>query len=422
MKYKKTTLPNGVRIVTVPAKGNPAATVFVAVETGSNTETKEQNGLSHFLEHMVFKGTTRRPNPTDIHMEIDMLGAENNAFTSNDFTGYYAKAGKKNWKKILDIISDMYIDPIFPKTELEKERGVILQEISMYEDLPQRKVQDLFAKLVYGDTSPGRPIIGPAKNIKRFKREDFIEYRKKQYTPERTVVVIAGDVPEKEAIKEATKLFKDLQKGKHIGRVKVKSNQTKPELLIHKKITDQTHMVLGFKTFGARDKRNTAITLLAGVLSAGMSSRLFKRLRTDMGSCYYVRASHNPGSTYGDFTISTGINISRVGEVVKVLLEECTKLKETLVSETELNKVKEYLISHLNMNLETTDAMAEFFGLEEVIKGSMETPEEIEKKIRYVKARDIQTIAKKIFTNDNLNLAIIGNIEKEAPIKKILSF
>ncbi len=422
MKYKKTTLANGVRIVTVPAKGNPAATVLVVVETGSNNETKEQNGLSHFLEHMVFKGTKKRATSSQISLELDSVGAESNAFTSNDFTGYYAKASKKNWRKVLDIVSDMYTDPLLPEAELEKERGVILQEISMYEDLPQKQVQNVFSKLLYGDSPQGRTILGPAQNIKRFSRKDFLNYRKLQYTPERTIVVVAGDVPEKDVVKASEILFKGLVKGKRIVRTNIIVNQKKPQILVHKKVTDQTHMVLGFKTFGAKDKRGMTTTLMAGLLSAGMSSRLFKRLREEMGACYYVRASHNQYATYGNFTISTGINLSRLEEVVKVLLEECTKLKETLVSETELNKVKEYLISHLNMNLETTDAMAEFFGLEEAIKGSMETPEEIEKKIRQVKARDIHRIAKTIFTNNNLNLAIVGNVEVQAKIKKILSF
>lgn len=422
MKYKKTTLPNGVRIVTVPAKGNPAATVLVVVETGSNNETKEQNGLSHFLEHMVFKGTKKRSTSSQISLELDSVGAESNAFTSNDFTGYYAKAGKKNWKKILDIVSDMYVNPLLPEAELEKERGVIIQEISMYEDLPQRQVQNVFSKLLYADAPQGRTILGPAQNIKRFTRKDFINYRKLQYTPERTIVVVAGDISPKEVVKASRSLFKDLIKGKRIQRSKVNVNQKKPQILVHKKVTDQTHMVLGFKTFGAKDKRGIVTTIMAGVLSAGMSARLFKRLREEMGACYYVRASHNQYATYGDFTISTGINLSRLEEVIKVLLEECTKLKEVPVSESELNKVKEYVISHLYMNLETTDAMAEFFGLEEAIKGSMETPEEVEKKIRQVKARDIQKIAQKIFTNDNLNLAIVGNVQKEAQIKKILSF
>lgn len=171
MKYKKTVLPNGLRIITIPTHENPAVTVMVLVETGSNYESKQENGLSHFLEHMMFKGTTRRPTSLDISRELDGLGAQSNAFTSNEMTGYFAKAERKHLPKLLDIISDMYLNPTLPLAELEKERGVILQEIAMYEDLPQSKVWDIFSTLVYGETPAGRTILGPAENIKRFKRE-----------------------------------------------------------------------------------------------------------------------------------------------------------------------------------------------------------------------------------------------------------
>ncbi|MHB1330900.1 MAG: M16 family metallopeptidase, partial [Minisyncoccota bacterium] len=190
MKYKKTTLQNGLRIIHVPSKGNPSVTVMALVETGSNYEEKSQNGLSHFLEHMMFKGTTRRPTSLDISRELDSLGAQSNAFTSNEMTGYYAKAEKKHFKELLDIISDLYLNPTLPPAELEKERGVILQEISMYEDLPQHKVWDVFGELVYGDSPAGRTILGPSLNIKKFKRDDFQDYRKVHYVAKKTIIVI----------------------------------------------------------------------------------------------------------------------------------------------------------------------------------------------------------------------------------------
>src|SRR3989344_229507 len=255
MNFKKTTLPNGLRVITAPIKDSPAVMVLVMVETGSNYETKEQGGLSHFLEHMCFKGTTKRPSAGLISKELDNLGATNNAFTGNEYTGYYAKAAKKHFAKLAEIISDLYLNPTVPAKDLETERGVILQEISMYEDLPQRKVWEVMDKLMYGDTPAGRPVICTVGNIKKFTRDEFVSYRAKHYVPSKTVFIVAGDVNEKAVLNEVKKHFKDIPKGKKIGKLPVKEKQKSSQMLIEQKKTDQTHMVLSLRTYGANDKR-----------------------------------------------------------------------------------------------------------------------------------------------------------------------
>ncbi len=420
MKYKKTTLPNGLRVISVPTQGNPAVMVLVMVETGSNYETREQNGLSHFLEHMCFKGTTMRPKAKDISKELDSLGAQNNAFTGNEYTGYYAKAAKRHFTKLFEIISDLYLNPTLPAEDLEKERGVILEEIAMYEDLPQRYVWQVLEELLYGDTPAGRPIIGPRANIKKFGRQEFVDYRNAHYVAPKTIVVVAGDVSEQAVLAETKKHFKDIPKGKRLSKLPVKEKQSNPGLKIHKKKTDQCHMVMAFRTYGAKDKRSAATSILAEILGKGMSSRLFTRLRDDMGACYYVRAGHDQCTDHGVFTIATGINVSRTNEVVKVLLEECKKLATIPVQKEELDKAKEHHVGHLYMNLETTDSLAEFYAGEEVATGKLKTPQEIEAEIRKVSAQDLMKIAKKIFTNGNLNLAIVGNIKDDKKLKKVL--
>src|SRR3989304_572113 len=207
MNFKKTTLSNGLRIITVPVKNNPAVTVLVMVETGSNYETKTENGLSHFLEHMCFKGTTKRPKVADIAKELDGLGAQNNAFTSHEFTAYYANAAKQYFSKLLEIVSDLYLNPTLPVDDIEKERGVILEEISMYEDLPQRKVGYVLAELMYGDVPAGRSTLGPRENIKKFRRQDFVDYRNKHYVASKTIIIVAGGVSGKGGVNKRTKKF-----------------------------------------------------------------------------------------------------------------------------------------------------------------------------------------------------------------------
>ena len=197
MKFNKTILKNGLRVITVPMKDNPTVTVLMMVEAGSKYETKEINGLSHFLEHMCFKGTTKRPKAIDISQELDTVGAQYNAFTSQEYTGYYAKADFKHLDLLLDVVSDMYLNPIFEDKEIEKEKGVIIEEINMYEDLPHRKVQEIFMKLLYGDQPAGWDIAGTKDNIKNIKRSDFLDYRRKHYVPSATTLVVAGRFDEK---------------------------------------------------------------------------------------------------------------------------------------------------------------------------------------------------------------------------------
>jgi len=422
MNFKKTTLPNGLRVVTVMTKDHPSVTVLVVVETGSNYETKAENGLSHFLEHVCFKGTINRPKASDIARELDSLGAQNNAFTSNEFTGYYAKAAKKHFPKLFDVISDLYLNPTLPADDIEKERGVILEEINMYEDLPERKVWYVLSELLYGNVPAGRSILGPKKNIRNFKREDFENYRNKHYVSSSTIMFVAGDIDHQTVVKEVKKNFKHVSKGKKLSKLAVKDKQKFPALLIHRKKTDQTHLIMAFRAYPAGDKRAQALTLIAEILGKGMSSRLFHKLRDEMGVCYYVRAENDAFTDHGYFAISSGINVSRTKEVVKALLDECKKLCEVPVSDEELRKAKEHYAGNLYMNLETTDSLAEFYAIQEVATGKPKKPQELEGEIRKVAAEDIMKVAKDVFRNDGLNLAIVGDISNEKEIKKTLLF
>ncbi len=420
MKFKKTTLPNGLRIITIPTKGNPSVTVMVMTKTGSKYESKTQGGLSHFLEHMMFKGTKNRPSSAIINKELDALGAMTNAETVEEYTSYYAKAEKKHWKHILEIISDMYLHPNFPPAELEKERGVIIQEISMYEDLPQYKVLEVFLELLYGDTPAGRSIAGTKENILKLKQESFVDYHKKHYVAEGTTVIVGGDVSEYDVMKEVKKLFKDIPKAKKPTKEKVVEKQTKPQLSVLDKKTDQTHIILGFRAWGAKDKRQIILDVLSGVLGGGMSSRLHQKLRDELGACYYVYSSNRDLTDHGYFSISVGLENTRIEEITKVLLDECKKIIDEPIQKEELQRVKDYIVGHMYMGLETSDSLVNYYSHQEVLKGNLKTPSEIEKQIRAVTPEQIRKVAKEIFQNKNLNLAIVGDIKDEKSLKKVL--
>jgi len=422
MKFNKKILKNGLKVITVPMKDNPTVTVLVMVEAGSKYETKEINGLSHFLEHMCFKGTTKRPKVIDISRELDGIGAHYNAFTSQEYTGYYAKADFKHLDMLLGVVSDIYLNPVFNENEIEKEKGVIIEEINMYEDLPHRKVQEIFMRLLYGDQPAGWDIAGTKENIRNLKRGDFLDYRQKHYVPSATTVVIAGKFDEKKILGNIQKIWGNIFAGKKKGKAKTVESQRKPDILLQHKDIDQTHIVLGVRSFDTYSKNNPAMRVLATALSGGMSSRLFQRLRDEMGICYYVRAENDTYTDHGVLQVSAGLDNKRVKEGVIAIMEEFKRLKNENISENELNKVKQQLQGNLYLGLETSDSFAEYCGYQEVLKKPIKTPEQIIAEIQTVTVTDVKKIANKIFQDKNLNLAIIGRFKNKDEFLPILKF
>ena len=422
MKFLKKTLTNGLRVITVPMKDNPTVTVLVLVEAGSKYEAKRVNGISHFLEHMCFKGTAKRPKAIDISKELDALGSEYNAFTAQEYTGYYAKSDAKHFKQIADVIFDIYLNSTFPEAEMEKEKGVIIEEINMYQDMPQRHVQDLVMELLYGDQPAGWNIAGEKKNILRMKRADFLSYKRMHYLPEATIIVVAGDIEKHNVGGVIKKMFSGVPRGRKSRKIKVRESQAKPVALVKFKKTDQTHFVLACRSHSLFNKKTPALSVLSGLLGGGMSSRLFQKLREEMGVCYYIRAHNDPYTDHGFFQISAGVDNRRVSEVIGVILEECKKLTAEKITPDELNKVKEYLIGNMKLSLESSDEIASFYGLQELLKRETRTIEEKAGEIRQVTALQIKNLAEEIFNEKKLNLALIGPFSEKKEFLKILKF
>jgi predicted Zn-dependent peptidase len=422
MKFKRKIFPNGLRVITIHMKDTPTVTVLAMVEAGSKYESKEKNGISHFLEHMVFKGTEKRPTAYSISKELDSIGSHYNAFTSEEYTGYYAKAAPKHLPRLLDVVSDLYLNPVFDEKELEKEKGVIIEEINMYKDLPHRHVQELFMNLLYGDQPAGWTITGPRENIQAMKREDFVEYRKQHYVAEATTVIVAGNFDEKTVQKEIKKAFGAISSAKKHKKVKTKDTQSEPQVLIETRPTDQAHMVLGVRGFQAGSPHNPTIRMLNAVLGAGMSSRLFQKLREEMGVGYYVRSSYDTYTDHGVFSVSVGADVSRVEEVVNAITAELKRFTTELVSKEELLKTQEYLIGMMYLGLESSDSIAEFYGYQEILRQSLKKPEDIVKEIRSVTPEKIRAMAKKVFVSKNLNLAIVGPAQDKNKLKGLLKF
>ncbi|MEX2052205.1 MAG: pitrilysin family protein, partial [Candidatus Paceibacterota bacterium] len=404
MKFHKKTLKNGLRVVSVPMKDNPTVTVLVLVEAGSKYEDKKLSGVSHFLEHMCFKGTNKRSKAIDISKELDMIGSQYNAFTSQEYTGYYAKSASRHFARIFDIVSDIYLNSTFPEPEIEKEKGVIVEEINMYEDMPHRHVHDLLMKLLYGDQPAGWNIAGDKESVLAMKRDDFVAYKQAHYLPESTVIVVAGHITEKRVLAEANRVFGKIPGGKKAGKIKVKEAQKKPAILVKFKQTDQTHFVLAFRTYDIFNKNNPALAVLSGILGGGMSSRLFQKLREEMGVGYYVRTYNDTYTDHGTFQISAGVDNKRIEEVLAAVIEECRKIKNERIGEDELEKVKECLIGNMKLSLESSDDIANFYGGQELLKREIKYSNDKAKQIRAVTADDIAKLANEIFKDEKLNL------------------
>jgi len=401
-------LKNGIRILAVPRKESLTTTVGILVGVGSEYETRKTNGLSHFLEHMCFKGTERRPRAMDISAELDAMGAQYNAFTGYEYTSYYAKVQNKAFFRALDIVSDLYLNPLLKEEDIEIERGVITEEISMYEDMPHRKIQTLFMETLYGDQPAGWSILGPKKNIKSFTREDFVSYRSRNYLPEATVVLVSGNVDVREATRLVQAHFESLKPGKKMKKKKVRESQVRPVRNIQFKKLEQTHLMLGARAFGIRDERKYALEVLASILGGGMSSRLFKKIRDELGAAYYIHADADFLSDHGFLSVSCGAENKKAETVIRAILDEMKDLKERKVSQEEVKRAKEHLLGKLFMSAETSDALGYFYGFQEILGMDPASPREAARKIRAVSAEDVQKVARQVFRDSRLNLAVIG--------------
>lgn len=421
MKFKKTVLKNGLTIITAPMPESLTVTVLTAVSAGSDYENEDNNGISHFLEHMCFKGTNKR-NCSEINIELDSAGADSNAFTGNEYTGYYGKAHYKKLPILLDVVSDIYLNSQFPEDDIEKERGVILEEINMYEDLPQRKVWDYLDELMYKGEAAGRTVLGPAENIKKITREDFVNYKKDHYVAEGTTVIIAGKIDQKEVIKKAKELFKDISTTKKVKRKKTKFSQKSPQVSINYKKTDQSHLLFGFKTFAGDDDRNPALSVLTTILGIGMSSRLFTEMRDKRGLCYYTHANRVGYTDRGILAISSGVGNDKLEESIEVIMNECRKLCEEEVGPKELKKSKDLIIGKNAMSIEGSDDVAMYLGMSNVKFGEPKKMAEWNSKIKKVTSKDVKKMANLIFKNEKLNFAVIGPWKDDKKIKKLLNF
>ena len=418
--YKKSTLRNNLRLITVPMKGTKAVTVLVVVGVGAKNETKELNGISHFLEHMFFKGTKKRPNTLSLIEPLDRVGGVYNAFTGKEYTGFWAKVDSKHTELVLDWLSDIYLNSKFEEKEIEREKSVILQELKMYLDTPIMHVKDIWEKVLYRDQPAGWPIIGLEGNISSFNRNNFVDYKKKHYSGSNTIICIAGNINKDKIKKLIGKYFNKVKDKKIEKREKTVQFQQKPESFVYFKETDQTHFCLGFRGYDLFHPQRYVQALLSTILGGYMSSRIWIAVRARQGLAYYVKTTAESSMDTGFLVTQAGVGHEKCGKAIELIIKEFKKLKTKKVNKKELQKAKDNLKGIFTLSLESSDVQAAFYAEQELLSGKIMSPKQKFAKIDKITSEDILKTAKDLFRLENLNLALVGPFKNKKKFEKLL--
>lgn len=410
---------NGLRLITAPMKSTESVTALILVGAGSRYETPTINGISHYLEHMFFKGAERYKTSHEVSSTVDGLGGEMNAFTGKEYAGYYIKIAAKHLPKAIDILSDMLINATFDPKEIDKERGVIMEEYNMYQDTPMYQVLWDFEKLIFGNQPLGWDEVGTKDCISNVSQADFRAYKNMLYAANNTVITIAGNVEEKKVdeLIEQHFTFSLMEKGKKFDPY-TKIENSKRVSLTNKK-TEQAHVVVGVEGIDYHDDRKYAAEVLATILGGNMSSRMFQHVREERGLAYYVQSSLSDYADTGVLYTRAGVSLKDIDEVVKVVQEQYHLIANKAVQDQELTKAKEYMKGKMILGFEDTEAVAHFYGKQQLLLNEIRTQHEVMDSIDAVTSEDIAGVAKDLFSRP-MYVSVIGPFEDEERFVKLL--
>ncbi len=417
-------LKNGMTVISVPQKGATSFSLMVMARVGSRYETEEINGASHFVEHLMFKGTKRRPNAHILTQEFDRFGSEYNAYTSKDSTAYYVKIDAGQSEHAVDLLHDMVFHSLYEPKEINRERGVILEEINMYEDNPVMALEDVLEEALFPQSTLGWQILGPRKVIKNITPKQLTGYRDTYYTPERVVVAMAGKIPPGTMKKvEAT-----------FGAVKSKAKNEAEEyacfcppknmgvrVMVQKKETEQTQLGIAFHGYAYDHKDAAAADLLGVILGGSMSSRLFQEIREKHGLCYTIRASHSSLEDTGIFSIMAGLDKKRIEDAVHAILKELKNVYTKPFGNGEIQRAKDHFRGRLMLAFEDSSFQARWYAKQWTFTKELQTPEERIRKVEGVTAADVKRVAKAIFTSPHKAVAAIGPISNAKTFESYFS-
>lgn len=412
-EYEINQLDNGLQIITCPMPGMESAAIGVWVSVGGRYETLAQQGISHFIEHLLFKGSQKR-SALEISKAIEGVGGSINAYTSEEYTCYFVKVRGKHQSLALDVLLDMVINPLFNPEDVEKERLVVKEEMHMVLDHPSYYVHELVHKLMWSEHPLGRMLLGREKTIDSIKRSDIVDFQTKNYFPNNMLISAAGNIDVKSLIKDTERYLKaatNYKKSKFKG---FKSVQTQPQLEISKKSTEQTHVCIGLRSVKREDPDRYAVKLISTILGENMSSRLFQVIREKYGLAYDISSNISYFKDTGGLVVSAGVKSNNLEKFIGLVLQELTKIKENSVKKTELNRAKEFYEGQLALGFEKTMTRMLWMGEYLTSTGKVPTTAEVLRDVQKVTVDDVYRVVRKIFINDNLNVAIIGPVDEGA--------
>jgi predicted Zn-dependent peptidase len=420
LNIERTRLPNGARIVTSRMEHVRSASLIITFAVGARHESDDVAGVSHFLEHMVFKGTNKRPDPISITREIEEVGGILNAGTSREHTNFWVKVPATHLAKAFDVLADMLLDSTFRQEELEKERWVIFEEIHGIHDTPDDYVHDMIDELVWDGNAVGRPIIGTEDTIGIMAREDIMSYMRSNYQPSRLVISAAGDVDHDEVVRLAERTFGQMPLGTPPAIEPCTITQSLPKLQVLNRQTEEAHFCLGMPAISYKDERRQVQDTIDAVLSSGMSSRLFEEIRERRGLAYAVFSYFRGYQDVGQGVVYAGTDPEKVDQTVTAVIRELWKLREDPVPADELHRTKELRKGRISMGLEDSRAVAGWIGSQELLFEEILTPDQVMEEIDAVTSEQVQELATELLQPERLSLAVIGPFPDEHRFRSLL--
>lgn len=406
--YRKFTLDNGLRVITEYIPHVKSISIGIWIETGSKHESPKNNGISHLIEHMLFKGTTTK-SAREIAEQIDEIGGQINAFTSKECTCYYTKVLDSHYEIAIELLSDMLFNSRFDNEDIEKEKGVICEEISMYEDSPEDLVHDILYQSIFKGNALGLPILGTKESLNRISQKEILDYMKKYYIPNNTVISIAGNFDEKKLFNTIQNEFGSWEKGLQI-KTGGKITDYHFDQSTRVKSVEQTHLCLGFKGIALGQDEVYPLLVVNNILGGSMSSRLFQNIREERGLAYSIYSYPSTYKQGGLLTIYAAMNPNALEEVRELILGELENLVRDGLTKSELNKSREQLKGNYILGLESTSSRMSSIGRSELLLRRVHSPEQIIEKIDNVGMKDIEAVYEKVINLNNIASSIVGNI------------
>ncbi len=419
--YEKTTLPNGVRIVTGPMTGVKSASLIFYYGVGSRYEPAGIAGVSHFLEHMLFKGTERRPHPMMISQEVEGVGGVLNAATGRESTNYWAKVPSTHFALAFDVLADILRNSVIDAAELDKERSVIFEEIRSIQDSPEELVHEVIDEVVWGEQGVGRSIAGSEETVGTVDRAGMVDFWRRNYGPDRLVVAAAGDLQHDAVVELTDRFFGDLEPVTGSNQWETTLNtQNEPRVRLVQRETEQAHLCLAMPALPYTTERRYVQSTIEAVLSSGMSSRLFQEIREKRGLVYSVYGYFRPYADVGQGVVYAGTDLERVEETITATVGELRKLRDEPVPADELRRTKDLRNGRLLMGLEDSRSVAGWIGSQEATYGEIRTPEQVMEKIEAVTVEEVQELAGELFRDERLSLALVGPYDDEPKFRDLL--